>query len=73
MLESLELMILKGFYHVNCGDARRISITSRRAIITWSAQLPGLHRLGHYRFKTLGHHAQIEPETMWTIVVRMER
>ena len=70
-IEGLELMILEGFYHMDCGDARRAWVTNRRAIVT--AQLLGLHRPGHHRFKIIDSCAKLNPEDMWISVVCMER
>jgi hypothetical protein len=70
-LEALELMILEGFYHMDCGDARRAWITNRRAVMT--AQLLGLHRPGHYRFNVFEGYTKLKPETMWISAVCMER
>jgi hypothetical protein len=70
-LEGLDLMIFEGFYHMDCGDARRAWITNRRAVMT--AQLMGLHRPGHYRFNNIDSQAKLKPETMWISVVWMER
>ncbi|GAB7323543.1 hypothetical protein MBLNU13_g07048t2 [Cladosporium sp. NU13] len=68
-LEGLELIILEGFYHMDCGDARRAWITNRRAVV--SAQLLGLHRPGHHRFKIIDTPANLNPEAMWVSVVYM--
>lgn len=70
-LEGLELVILEGFYHMDCGDARRAWVTNRRAIVI--AQLLGLHRPGHHRFKIINNQTDLSPETIWTSVVCMER
>jgi len=70
-LEGLELIVLEGFYHMDCGDARRAWITNRRAVVT--AQLLGLHRPGHHRFKVIDSRAKLNPEAMWIGVVCMER
>lgn len=70
-LEGLELIILEGFYHMDCGDARRAWITNRRAVI--AAQLLGLHRPGHYRFKVIDTPAKLNPEAMWISIICMER
>jgi hypothetical protein len=70
-LEALELMILEGFYHMDCGDARRAWITNRRAVMI--AQLLGLHRSGRHRFNVLDGYTKLKPETMWISVVCMER
>lgn len=70
-LESLELIVLEGFYHMDCGDARRAWIANRRAVMT--AQLLGLHRPGHYRFKIIDSPAKLNPEAMWISIVCMER
>jgi hypothetical protein len=70
-LEGLELVILEGFYHMDCGDTRRAWVTNRRAIII--AQLLGLHRPGHHRFKIIDSQANLNPEAMWISVVCMER
>lgn len=70
-LEGLELIIMEGFYHMDCGDARRAWVTNRRAIVI--AQLLGLHRPGHHRFKIIDSQANLNPEAMWASVVCMER
>ena len=70
-LKGLELIILEGFYYMDCGDARRAWITNRRAVTI--AQLLGLHRPGHYRFKVIDTPAKLNPEAMWISVVGMER
>lgn len=61
-LEGLELMIMEGFYHMDCGDARRAWITNRRAVI--NAQLLGLHRPGHHRFNIIDTTAKLDPEAI---------
>lgn len=70
-LEGLELLILEGFYHFECGDARRTWITTRRAVM--AAQLLGLHRPGHYRYKVIDGQIDLKPEAMWISIVCMER
>ena len=70
-LEGLELIIMEGFYHMDCGDARRAWITNRRAVI--NAQLLGLHRPGHHRFRIIDTTAKFDPEAIWISVVCMER
>ena len=70
-LEGLELMVMEGFYHMDCGDARRAWITNRRAVI--NAQLLGLHRPGHHRFNIIDTTAKLDPEAIWISIVCMER
>lgn len=70
-LEGLELLILESFYHFECGDARRTWITTRRAVM--AAQLLGLHRPGHYRYKVIDGQIDLKPEAMWISIVCMER
>jgi hypothetical protein len=43
----------------------------RRAVTI--AQLPGLHRLGVHLFKVLDQPTDLDHETMWSSVIRMER
>lgn len=70
-LEGLENLILEGFYHMDGGNIRRSWITMRRAVMT--AQLLGLHRPGHYRFKVLKKHNDLNPTVMWACVVSTEQ
>ncbi|KXG50016.1 Transcription factor [Penicillium griseofulvum] len=70
-LEGLENLILEGFYHIDGGNIRRSWITMRRAIMT--AQLLGLHRPGHYRFKIINQQNDLDPAVMWACVVSTEQ
>ncbi|KAJ5871571.1 uncharacterized protein N7529_003924 [Penicillium soppii] len=70
-LEGLEILILEGFYHIDGGNIRRSWITMRRAVMT--AQLLGLHRPGHYRFKVLSQQNDLDPAVMWASVVSTEQ
>ncbi|KAJ5360327.1 hypothetical protein N7517_009518 [Penicillium concentricum] len=70
-LEGLENLILEGFYHIDGGNIRRSWITMRRAVMT--AQLLGLHRPGHYRFKIVNQQNDLEPAVMWSCVVSTEQ
>jgi hypothetical protein len=70
-LEGIENLILEGLYHIDGGNIRRAWITMRRAIM--AAQLLGLHRPGHYRFKVISNASQLDPEVMWPCIVSMER
>lgn len=70
-LESLENIILEGFYHIDSGNIRRAWMTLRHAVMV--AQLLGLHRPGHYRFKVINEQNDLEPEAMWACIVSMER
>lgn len=70
-LEGLENIILEGNYHVNNGNIRRSWITMRRAVM--AAQLLGLHRPGHYRFKVINDQNDLVPELMWANILTMER
>ncbi|KAJ5199152.1 hypothetical protein N7491_000288 [Penicillium cf. griseofulvum] len=70
-LEGLENLILEGFYHIDGGNIRRSWITMRRAVMT--AQLLGLHRPGHYRFKIINQQNDLDPAVMWACVVSTEQ
>lgn len=70
-LEGLENITLEGRYHVEGGNIRRAWITMRRAVM--AAQLLGLHRPGHYRFKVINNKIDLNPEVMWASIVSMER
>lgn len=70
-LEGLEIIILEAFYHTDSGDIRQAWITMRRAVM--AAQLLGLHRSGHYRYKVIDARNDIDPETIWSSIVYMER
>lgn len=70
-LEGLDNLILEGFYHMDGGNIRRSWITIRRAVMT--AQLLGLHRPGHYRFKVLKKENDLDPPVMWACVVSTEQ
>ncbi|OQE15391.1 hypothetical protein PENFLA_c032G06632 [Penicillium flavigenum] len=70
-LECLENLILEGFYHIDGGNIRRAWITMRRAVMT--AQLLGLHRPGHYHFKTVNQQNDLDPAVMWACVVSTEQ
>lgn len=50
---------------------RRAWLAMRRAVTT--AQLLGLHRPGHYRYKVVDDRNDLGPEAMWISVVTMER
>jgi len=70
-LEGLEIIILEAFYHTDSGDIRQAWITMRRAVM--AAQLLGLHRCGHNRYKVIDPRNDIDPETIWSSIVYMER
>jgi hypothetical protein len=70
-LEGLENIILEAFYHTDSGDIRQAWITLRRAVM--AAQLLGLHRSGHYRYKVIDPRNNIDPQTIWSSIVYMER
>lgn len=70
-LEGLEIIILEAFYHTDSGDIRQAWITMRRAVM--AAQLLGLHRCGHHRYKVIDPQNDIDPETIWSSIVYMER
>ncbi|KAJ9656117.1 hypothetical protein H2198_005173 [Neophaeococcomyces mojaviensis] len=69
-LDGLENIILEALYHTDGGNIRRAWITMRRAVT--AAQLLGLHRPGHYRFKVVNSQNDLDPELMWTCIVYME-
>lgn len=70
-LEALDNLILEGIYHIDGGNIRRSWITMRRAVMT--AQLLGLHRPGHYRFKVVNQQNDLDPAVMWACVVSTEQ
>ncbi|KAL2844116.1 hypothetical protein BJY01DRAFT_190654 [Aspergillus pseudoustus] len=70
-LEALENIILESYYHVDSGNIRRAWITLHRAIT--GAQLLGLHQPGHYRYRRINEHNDLNPEVMWLSIVTMER
>ncbi|KAG9912466.1 hypothetical protein KCU94_g35, partial [Aureobasidium melanogenum] len=70
-LECLESIILEAFYHTDSGDIRKAWITMRRAVM--AAQLLGLHRRGHCRYKVIDDRNVVDPETIWSSIVYMER
>lgn len=70
-LEGLENIVVEGHYHIERGNIRRAWITMRRAVM--AAQLMGLHRPGHYRFKVVKSQSDLEPEVLWTSIVFIER
>jgi hypothetical protein len=70
-LEGIENFILEGLYHIDGGNIRQAWITMRRAIM--AAQLLGLHRPGHYRFKVISIHSKLDPEVVWPCIVSIER
>jgi hypothetical protein len=70
-LEGLDNMILEGYFHIDCGNLRRAWLTMRRAVTV--AQLLGLHRPGVRLYKVLDQHSDLDYETMWSNVTKMER
>ncbi|KAM0549211.1 hypothetical protein ACHAPJ_009521 [Fusarium lateritium] len=70
-LDGLENLLLEGLYHIDGGNIRRAWITMRRAVMT--AQLLGLHRPGHYRYKVIRAQSKLDPEIMWLCIICMER
>ncbi|KAK6005810.1 hypothetical protein QM012_007452 [Aureobasidium pullulans] len=70
-LECLESIILEAFYHTDSGDIRKTWMTMRRAVM--AAQLLGLHRRGHYRYKVIDARNVVDPEAIWSSIVYMER
>jgi len=70
-LEGLENIILEGLFHVDCGNIRRAWIAMRRAVM--AAQLLGLDRPGHERFKVINDKNDLDPEIMWGCITSMER
>jgi hypothetical protein len=70
-LDGLELLIFEGFYHMDCGDARRAWVTTRRAVM--AAQLLGLHRPGHHRYRLVDDQTNLEPKAMWISIICLER
>ncbi|CEL10905.1 hypothetical protein ASPCAL14012 [Aspergillus calidoustus] len=70
-LEGLENIILEGLYHIDSGNMRRAWLTFRRAVMV--AQLLGLHQPGHYRYKLINEHNDLDPVVMWKSIVSTER
>ncbi|KAL5094329.1 hypothetical protein Trisim1_006918 [Trichoderma cf. simile WF8] len=70
-LEGLENLMFECFYHIDKGNIRRSWMTLRRAVMT--AQLLGLHRSGHHRFKAINRQNDNDPAFMWISVVSMEQ
>lgn len=70
-LEGLENICLEGCYHSDAGNIRRAWITMRRAVM--AAQLMGLHRPSHHRFKVISNDTDLDPEELWRCIVSMER
>ncbi|RVX75134.1 hypothetical protein B0A52_01411 [Exophiala mesophila] len=70
-LEGLENICLEACYHSDAGNIRRAWITMRRAVM--AAQLMGLHRSGHHRFKVISNDKDLDPEELWACTVSMER
>ena len=70
-LEALESIVLEGYYHINCGNIQRAWTAMRRAVT--AAQLLGLHRPGHYRYKVIDRRNDHEPEAIWSSILSMER
>jgi hypothetical protein len=70
-LEGLDNVVLEGYFHIDCGNLRRAWLTMRRAVTV--AQLLGLHRPGVHLFKILNQPSDLDHETMWSSVIKMER
>jgi hypothetical protein len=70
-LEGLDNMVLEGYFHIDCGNLRRAWLTMRRAVTV--AQLLGLHRPGVRLFKVLDQQSDLNHESMWSNIVKMER
>ena len=70
-LEGLEAIFLEGVYHIDCGNIRRAWTTMRRCVA--AAQLMGLHRHGHQRYKTIENDSDIDAEALWETVICSER
>jgi len=70
-LEGLDNIVLGGYFHIGCGNLRRAWLTMRRAVTV--AQLLGLHRPGVHMFKVLDQASDLDHETMWSSVIKMER
>jgi len=70
-LEGVQDIVLEGIYHVDAGNIRRAWITMRRAVV--AAQLLGLHRPDHRRFKVISNQHELDPKAMWNCIINMER
>lgn len=70
-LEGVENIVLEGIYHIDGGNIRRAWITMRRAVV--AAQLLGLHRPGHHRFKVIAHQEELDPDALWDCINHLER
>jgi hypothetical protein len=70
-LESLEIIIMEGLYHIDSGNIRRAWITMRRCVTV--AQLLGLHRPDHHRYKVISDNNKLDPQVLWLCIVSTER
>ncbi|KAF2815513.1 uncharacterized protein BDZ99DRAFT_378845 [Mytilinidion resinicola] len=70
-MESLECILLEGFFHLNCGNIRRAWLALRRAM--GAAQLMGIDRPFNSPVKVLDPSTNIDPRFMWFRIVYMDR
>jgi hypothetical protein len=69
-MESLECIILEGFYHIEGGNVRRGWIVFRRAIM--AAQIMGLHRSDRFPIKVISPQNDLNPQVVWFSIVYLE-
>lgn len=70
-MESLECILLEGFYHLDCGNIRRAWLAFRRAMVV--AQLMGIYRPSSPSVKVIDPSTNIDPQSMWFRIVYMDR
>ncbi|KAF2100709.1 hypothetical protein NA57DRAFT_28594, partial [Rhizodiscina lignyota] len=70
-MESLECVLLEGFYHLDCGNIRRAWLAFRRAM--GAAQLMGIHRPCSPPVAVIESSTNIDPQFMWFQIVYMDR
>lgn len=70
-IESLECILLEGFYHLDCGNIRRAWLAYRRAM--GAAQLMGIQRPSNPPVKTIDPTTTLDPQFVWYRIVSMDR
>ncbi|KAF2501647.1 hypothetical protein BU16DRAFT_613505 [Lophium mytilinum] len=70
-MESLECILIEGFFHLNCGNVRRAWLAFRRTM--GAAQLMGIDRPGIYPVKVIDPSTNIDPRFIWFRIVYWDR
>ncbi|KAH8893849.1 hypothetical protein GQ53DRAFT_717532 [Thozetella sp. PMI_491] len=70
-IESLECLMMEGFYQINSGNLRRGWLAYRRAMLV--AQLMGIHRPSSRPFKTINPDNKLDPQFLWYRIVYNDR